>query len=259
MKLNLKRKNGLAALGPVSAKWSEIEDYLRVDDRLILPVGSQEQHGRHLPIGVDWFIPSELGRLVSKQTGVPVYSPICYGMAWLHSAYPGTVALQPTTLMAVYKDILEQIITHGFKRILLLNGHGGNSNILNSALSEIVRHSPELQVKVFQWWTMESVIQICMERFGEIDSHAGPAETSVMLHFAPASVDMDSATDQRSELLPYFPNPEAIRKLYPDGVMQNRASLADATIGREIVQHCVHELCLELEIGGQKGSWDLSN
>ncbi len=238
-----------------STSWSTVEEYLKRDDRVILPVGSQEQHGRHMPLGVDWMIPHALGHRVSAATGVLCLSPVCYGMAWLHSGFPGTVALKVTTLIAVYTDILEELYAQGFRRVLLLNGHGGNGNAIIGALSGLVRKFEDLRVKVREWWRLPAIEELCIRELGACDSHAGPAETSVMLHLFSAAVDMSAASDNASEILPFFANPGQIRELYPDGVMQNNATRANAAAGKKIVDLCVGVLAGEVSIGGSRGAW----
>ncbi len=242
-------------LGAERTAWPVIEEYLAKDNRVIIPVGSQEQHGRHLPLATDWMIPYVLGRMVSFQTGVVCTSPVCYGMSWLHSAFPGTIALRSTTLTAVYTDILEELYAQGFRRMLIINGHGGNTNCLTEALSVLVRKLEDLRVKINQWWTVISVQEICMREFGALDSHSGPAETSVLLHLMPEAVKMEAATDNASELLPFFPNPRQIRELYPDGTMRNAPTLASEVVGREIVEACVRFLADELGLGESADCW----
>ena len=242
-------------VGAERTSWPAVEEYLAKDNRVIIPVGSQEQHGRHLPLGTDWMIPYALGRMVSARTGVFCTSPVCYGMSWLHSAFPGTVALKPGTLTAVYTEIMEELHAQGFRRMLVLNGHGGNTNALNAALSVLVRKMDDLRIKVHQWWMIPPVQEICLREFGALDSHAGPAETSLLLHLLPTVVRMEAATDNASPFLPFFPNPGQIRDLYPDGVMQNDATRANATTGDKIVDSCLSFLEAELSVGEQNEGW----
>ena len=235
----LTHEPGAAAPTAERLAWPAVEAHLASDCRVILPMGSQEQHGRHLPLAVDWMIPYALAKFVSARTGVPCFSPLCYGMSCIHSAFPGTISLRPETLMAVCRDVFEELHRQGLRRVLVINGHGGNINAINSALATLVKEYADLRVAVHNWWTIPPVGEICLRAFGDLDSHAGPAETSVMLHLFPEAVEMDRATNHQSELLPYYPSPEAIRSLCPDGVMQNRAADADAGIGAKLVSASV--------------------
>ncbi|MDJ0850748.1 MAG: creatininase family protein [Myxococcota bacterium] len=252
IKANIKLRRSMSA---ETLSWDGAEAYLAEDDRIILPVGAQEQHGRHLPLAVDWLIPWALGRFTAAETGVFCSSPLCYGMSWLHSGFPGTVFLKPTTLIAVYTEVLLGLHRQGFRRILLLNGHGGNGNALNAALGEVVQEAEDLRVKVEEWWRIPPVVEISEKRFGQIDSHAGPAESSVMLELFPESVDMARASDDRSELLPSFPSPARIRRLYPDGVMQSDATRASVEAGREIIAACLAYFAARLDPESPLGAW----
>ena len=106
--------------------WPDVVEYLRHDDRLILVVGSTEQHGRHLTFATDVWQPWEIARRVSDQTGVLVAPPVNYGMSLHHLGFPGSLSLRPQTLSSIIADLLESAYGHGFRRILILNGHGGN-------------------------------------------------------------------------------------------------------------------------------------
>ncbi len=106
--------------------WPDLEEFLRTDDRAIVPVGSCEQHGRHLSFATDYLIPTEIARRVSARTRVPVTPPLCFGMSIHHMDFPGSITLSPDTFTAVVRDIVESLHRHGFRRLLILNGHGGN-------------------------------------------------------------------------------------------------------------------------------------
>src|SRR5438552_13794545 len=93
--------------------WVDLETYLRRDDRAILPVGSCEQHGRHLSFATDYLIPTEIAMRVSARTGVPVTPTLCFGMSVHHMEFPGTLSLSPDTFMAVIRDLVESLYRHG--------------------------------------------------------------------------------------------------------------------------------------------------
>src|SRR3989454_5106864 len=132
--------------------WVDLETYLRRDDRAILPVGSCEQHGRHLSFATDYLIPTEIAKRVSARTGVPVTPTLCFGMSVHHMEFPGTMSLSPDTFMAVFRDLVESLYRHGFRRVLILNGHGGNIAPLTTALSTLADRHRDLRVKVGHWW-----------------------------------------------------------------------------------------------------------
>jgi len=106
--------------------WLDVQEYLQHDDRLILVIGSTEQHGRHLVLGTDVWQAWEIAARLSERSGVLLAPPVSYGMSLHHLGFPGTLSLRPQTLSSVVADLLESAYEHGFRRILLLNGHGGN-------------------------------------------------------------------------------------------------------------------------------------
>ena len=123
-------------------------EYLRRDDRLILVIGSTEQHGRHLAFGSDVWQPWEIARRLSEQTGVLLAPPLNYGMSLHHLGFPGSLSLRPQTLTSIIVDLLESAYEHGFRHILLLNGHGGNIAAIQVALSEALHELRGLQVRL---------------------------------------------------------------------------------------------------------------
>ena len=114
--------------------WDEVGELLEKTDTVLIPVGSMEQHGTHLPLGTDTFIATEIARKVSKKIGVAFTSGIPYGFSIEHSSFPGTVTMTPESLMGVVRDVCESMIRHGFKKIILINGHGGNASILETLI-----------------------------------------------------------------------------------------------------------------------------
>ncbi len=173
--------------------WVDLEAYLRGDDRAIVPIGSCEQHGRHLSFATDYLVPAEIARRVSARTGVPVTPPLCFGMSLHHMEFPGTISLSPDTFVAVVRDILTSLYRHGFRRILILNGHGGNINPLGTALAPLVDRHRDLRIKVGHWWQDAQVEQVMRDHWGAPDHHATAAETSAILAIRPTIPQMARA------------------------------------------------------------------
>ncbi len=117
--------------------WPEVEEYLKENDVVIFPVGSQEQHGKHLAEDNDAFTATEIARRVGERTGVLVAPTLPFGNAVHHMNFPGTMTLTFDTLVAVYKELCECLIHHGFRKIVVMNAHGGNTNAIAQALREI--------------------------------------------------------------------------------------------------------------------------
>lgn len=103
--------------------WEEVERYLEQKDVILIPVGSTEQHGPHLPLGVDALVAQRLAEDAARKAGVLVAPPLWFGWAPQHMAFKGTVTLSAQTLMAIIEDICLSYIHHGFHRIVIVNGH----------------------------------------------------------------------------------------------------------------------------------------
>ena len=147
----------------------DVEEYLKHDDRLIIVVGACEQHG-YLSLLSDVKIPLALADAASKQIGVLVAPPVNFGSSPYFLTYPGTFSLRLSTLMDAVEDIIRSAYGQGFKRILVLNGHGGNSG-LKARLTELANILPGLKVQWYAWWMAHSVEEVAI-RHAIKPSHA---------------------------------------------------------------------------------------
>jgi creatinine amidohydrolase len=138
--------------------WMQIEAYLAEDDRLMLVIGSCEQHG-YLSVQTDSLIPHRLAQAASEQSGVLLAPPINFGCSPYFLGYPGTLSLQQSTLSAILKDIFQSAYRQGFRRFLVVNGHGGNTGN-KLAVDEIANQLPGFQADWYNWWHSPKVHQI---------------------------------------------------------------------------------------------------
>jgi creatinine amidohydrolase len=138
--------------------WFDIENYLKNDDRLILIIGACEQHG-YLSLSTDTKIPQALADTASQQTGVLIAPPLHFGASPSFLAYPGTISLKITTLLDVAEDIVRSVYRQGFRRLLILNGHGGNDPV-RARLAEIIDGMPGLQIAWYAWWIAANVTDV---------------------------------------------------------------------------------------------------
>src|SRR3972149_1386738 len=106
--------------------WMDVENYLAQDDRIILVLGATEQHG-YLSLLTDVKIPQALADAASASTGVLIAPPLNFGVSPYFATYPGTISLRTSTFLAVVEDIVQSLYGVGFRRIFIMNGHGGNS------------------------------------------------------------------------------------------------------------------------------------
>ncbi|MCF7810869.1 creatininase family protein, partial [bacterium] len=140
--------------------WKEIANYLQRDNRIILPLGAVEEHGTHLGLGTDFYEAEAIAHGAAEASGVISAPTLNYGMTVTMMGFPGTLSLSPKTLMAVLEDILQSIYHHGFRRILIVNGHGGNTASIMSAVQTITLTLPDFRIKLFEWWKDAEAYQV---------------------------------------------------------------------------------------------------
>ncbi len=132
------------------ANWRQIDAWLAADDRCAVPLGSTEQHAQ-LSLAVDSILSERVAAEAAEPLGVPVFPALAYGITPSFLAYPGTVSLRAETHGRVVRDVLDSLRRTGFRRILLVNGHGGNAPSLAAALEFMADH-PECRVRFHNWW-----------------------------------------------------------------------------------------------------------
>lgn len=130
--------------------WMQVEEYLKNDDRAVLPLGSTEQHG-YLSLSVDSILASRVAEDAAEPLGVPVFPVVSYGLTPYFQSFPGTVTLRIETYVRLVRDILDSLYHSGFRRILIVNGHGGNSPA-DGLVTEWMADHPGTRVKFHNWW-----------------------------------------------------------------------------------------------------------
>jgi creatinine amidohydrolase len=130
--------------------WRDVEEYLTRDDRCVLPFGSTEQHAG-LSLCVDAILAERVAVEAAEPLGVPVYPAMPFGLAPYFAAFPGSVSLRVETLLAVARDLIGSVARAGFRRILIVNGHGGNTPV-GALAQEMMAERPELSIKFHNWY-----------------------------------------------------------------------------------------------------------
>lgn len=138
--------------------WMQVEDYLTQDDRVMLVLGACEQHG-YLSLLTDVKIPLALANAAAAHSGVLVAPPLNFGCSPYFLDYPGTISLRLETYLDTVEDILRSLYGVGFRRMLILNGHGGNTPV-KTHLVELINQLPDLQLRWYAWWTTDTVNKI---------------------------------------------------------------------------------------------------
>jgi creatinine amidohydrolase len=149
--------------------WMQVESSLQREDRAVLPLGSTEQHA-YLSLGTDAILAERVAIEAAEPLGVPVFPVLAYGLSPYFRAYPGSVSLRVETYLAVVRDILDSLAGSGFRRILLVNGHGGNAPVQGLA-SEWTADHPGMRVRLHNWWNAPRTWAKVME-IDPVASHA---------------------------------------------------------------------------------------
>ena len=135
--------------------WQQVEAYLRNDDRAVLPLGSTEQHA-YLSLSTDSILAERVAVEAAEPLGVPVFPVLAYGLTPYFRAYPGTITLRVETYLRVVRDLLDGLYNQGFRRILIVNGHGGNAPA-QALVDEWLLEHTGAQVKWHNWWNAPRV------------------------------------------------------------------------------------------------------
>ena len=196
--------------------WTQIADMPDKENTIIvLPTGATEQHGPHLPCAVDTVISAGVvGHALARLPAhIPAFAmaPITYGKSEEHLHFPGTMTLTGETLLATMSEIGESVYRAGFRKLLIVNGHGGQPQVMEMAARELrLRHGDFIVVPSFTWRVPNVAGQYLSERERKLAMHAGHAETAIMLALAPDTVHMEEAV---ANYPPEFPS----KLLSPDG------------------------------------------
>lgn len=198
----------------------------------IMPIGSVEAHGHHLPLGTDVFSPRLFCEILEKRIGDGIWiaPEIPYGQSYDLSVYPGTIHI-PTEVMSSYVYYAaKSLFDNGIKKLIFLNGHGGNVTALNLASEKLMQLG--MDVIVINWW-LDFSKEILTVTEGQ--GHAGEDETSAILYYDEKLVEMDKAikNDKKPLMRVYFKNRGQI--LY-ENALSGDATLASKEKGQAIFE-----------------------
>jgi creatinine amidohydrolase len=202
-----------------NVNWFDVQNYLKQDDRLILILGSCEQHG-YLSLLADTKIPTALADAASQQSGVMIAPPVNFGASPYFLSYPGTFSLRLATLLDLVEDLVRSAHDHGFKRLLFLNGHGGNDPV-RGRLYELANLLPALQIRWYAWWQSHSVEAVAIKHNLKI-YHGGWAEA-----FPFTRVGEVPDGDKIPPAVPGLLSSQQARQVYGDGVFGGAYSAAE--------------------------------
>nr|AYA93379.1 putative creatininase [uncultured bacterium pG7] len=168
----------------------ELSDWAKRGTVVIVPIGSIEQHGHHLPVNTDDQTVEYVARRAACLADAPVLvtPTIPFGVSPHHMMYGGTISLRVETVINLLRDICESITAHGFERILILSGHGGNSSTIGAAALEL-KYRLNREIRAMCWWDLVPEIFEAVREGPKVGiGHSGEMETSTILFLSPESV-----------------------------------------------------------------------
>jgi creatinine amidohydrolase len=190
-------------------------------DKAVLAVGSTEYHGEHLPYGTDTLVAEHLAEAVAERVGgMLMLPPLPFGMSMHYASFPIAITLTTETLMKVLTDVMDSLLSHGLRKLLIINGHDGNMAAIESATREFRVEHPEMRIAVLEaWWQTagELLPEGTFEVWGGL-GHGGEGETSMMLRVAPELVDMGRARGVVPDLPEHVQVKWVFNELTPYGV-----------------------------------------
>ncbi|OFV68211.1 creatininase family protein [Methanosarcinales archaeon] len=217
--------------------WDEVESKLAETKSVILPCGSTEEHGYHLPLVTDALIAEELAKRVADQRTIFVAPAINYGVCRSTAPFAGTLTLRFSTMSALVEDVATALYGHGFRNIIILPGHLGSAQVaaIEVAAQTLLRRFEDLSIAIVILPALLKDIEGVIE--DREDKHAGEVETSMMLVLRPEFVRIDKLISEH----PDFPmgivsrNPRDYMK---SGVMGD-ATLASREKGKIIIERLI--------------------
>tara|TARA_Y100001968_G_scaffold333058_1_gene393887 strand:- start:3003 stop:3794 length:792 start_codon:yes stop_codon:yes gene_type:complete len=234
--------------------WVDVEKYLSSCKGIILPIGSTEQHGPTGAIGTDAFTAEAVSLEVGLRTNVLVSPSLSFGMAQHHLGFPGTMSLQPSTLLLVINDLIFSLVKNGFEKIYVINGHGGNIATLKAAFMHAyenadrmgLKNASNLKCKLSNWFMAAEVYKKSRELYGDREGqHATPSEISLTMNIYPCLAEKQHPLPDPAPSGPVYGALDFKRR-YPDGRMGSDPFLASAEDGAVLLNIAAKALTEDL-------------
>ncbi len=224
-------------------------------DKAILAVGATEYHGDHLPYGTDTIVARRIAEEVAKKVnGLLVLPPIPYGMSLHYASFPIAVSLTSETLMKLLKEVFASLLSHGIRKLFIVNGHDGNIAPIEVATREFKVEHPEMKICVLEaWWTTAGEL-LPKGTFEVWDGlgHAGEGETSIMLAINPKLVEMKYAKGAVPELPSHVQIKWVFEELTPYGATGD-PSKATKEKGEKMMKALIDHVTSFIEEMDKKG------
>lgn len=227
------------------ATWKQVEEYLKSRNDIIIPIGSTEEHGHHLPLLTDAIIAWEIAKELSKRLGILVMPPINYGICRHTAPYPGTTSVEFESMRGFVGDLLDDLYGKGFRAFYLLTGHAGS--VHKVALREAGRALAAKGAEVYLIDPYGIPIADLLESgalASQFPGHADEAETSLMLYLRPELVDMKKSVDDLPRLEMFE---VAVEERPTKSGVFGKPSLASREKGERIFKRMVDEIVKLIE------------
>lgn len=229
--------------------WPHVEHYLKTNKTILLPLGSTEQHGPTGLIGIDYLSAEKIAEAVAEKTNTLVAPVLPFGMAVHHMAFPGTMTLSPLVYVQVVTELLQSLTKHGFEKIVVINGHGGNIAPITTAFCQVKQLDETVDLKLFNWWVLSEVVAYEKIHFKEENGfHATCGEISVTQFTHPeAYKNLIHPDYPKSPDRPLWPmSPTQFRENFPDGRMGSNPALSSSAHGSRLFELAVTQIANEM-------------
>ncbi len=213
--------------------WFDVQSYLENDDRIMLVLGSCEQHA-YLSLSTDVKIPLAMADAAGEQSGVLIAPPLNFGSSPYFLSYPGTMTVRIATLLDLVEDLVRSLHHHGFKRILVLNGHGGNDPV-RGRLYEVVNSLSDLRLAWYAWWKSHSVEMVCQKY------KLKPAHANWLEAFPFTCVGELPQSVKQPPTIPGLLSAEEARNIYGDGCFGGPYQV-HPDIMQELFKECLEDV-----------------
>lgn len=228
--------------------WQEVEEYLRSQRGIVVPIGSVEQHGPNGLIGTDHLDAEFVAKGLGDAIGCMVAPTLAYGMSQHHLGFAGSATLRPSTLMAVVRDVVLSLARHGFDRFFFINGHGGNVATVTAAFDEIYAETSlgaardPVYCRMRFWSDGPRSRALAQELYGDVNgSHATASEVSLSQYYT----KLVKQAQMNPKVAPKsggFFHSDDYRKRFPDGRIGSDPSLSTPEHGERLYRAAIEDM-----------------
>ena len=205
--------------------WQQVDAYLDHDDRVVLPIGSTEQHG-FLSLGTDAILAERVALEAAEPLGIPVLPVLPFGMAPYFSAFPGSLSVKLSTYVAIVRDLLDTLSGQGFRRIAIVNGHGGNAPVTGAIREWLAQErDSRMQVVFTSWYAAPGVARLAAS-FEDNPTHGGWFENFPWTRIPGVDLPAGAKAHVPAELVAQA-TPADLRELTGDGSFGGSYALSD--------------------------------